>query len=433
MKVVIIAGGKGTRMGGLTQTIPKPMIPIAGKPILEHQIELVRRYGLTDVVVLTGYKGNVIEDYFGDGRRCGVDIMYCREDAPLGTAGAVKEIEDFINSDFLVLYGDLIMDMDLDSLVSTHLSRKPMATIVVHPNDHPYDSDIVEVDEEDRVTAFYNKPHKEGVYYRNLVNAAVYAMSPMIMKYIPKGAFSDFARDIFPRVMGSGETICAYNTPEYIKDIGTMERLSEVEADIISGKVGRLNKRNKRKAVFIDRDGVMNPEPDLSRPVDGFELYPGTTEAVKSLNKSEYLSVVVTNQPAVAKGFITMDDLNAVHAKLETLLGQDRAYIDRIYYCPHHPEKGFEGEVSEYKMDCDCRKPRTGLIEKAIKDLNIDIDGSFIIGDRTVDIMTGINAGLKTVLVRTGYAGGDGKYRCEPDFVFENLKDAVDFIIGVRP
>lgn len=428
MKVIILAGGKGSRMGDITREVPKPMVRIAGNPILEHQIDLVKRFNLKELIILTGYKGEVIENHFGDGKEWGVNITYRREATPLGTAGAVKEIEDCLDDDALVLYGDIIMDIDLDLFRSYHSAKRPIATIVAHPNDHPYDSDILDITDDNRVIAFHNKPHEKNIL-RNLVNAAMYIISPKIMNYIPGGSFSDFAKDIFPKLIISNEPVYAYNTPEYIKDIGTVERLKEVEADMLSGKIRRLNKKNRRKAVFIDRDGVINYESELLN-TGGFELYPETPESIKKINKSEYLAVIVTNQPAVAKGFITIGELNAVHAMMETLLAYDGAYIDRTYYCPHHPDRGFEGEVPEYKTECDCRKPRTGLIDRAIKELNIDIGCSYMIGDRTVDIMTGINAGLKTILVRTGYAGKDGKYRCEPDFTFENLREAVDFVIG---
>lgn len=429
MKLVILAGGKGTRMGTITKTIPKPMIHLADKPILEHQIEFAKRYGIEEIIILSGYEGEVIENYFNDGKRWGVEILYHRENIPLGTSGAVKEIEDWLHDDFLVFYGDIVIDIDLDSFISFHLKRKPIATIVVHPNDHPYDSDLIEVDEHNRVITIHNKPHQDGVFFRNLVNAAVYIFSPNILKHIPNGIYSDFGKDIFPKLVASGESIYAYNTPEYIKDIGTLNRLKEVENDLTSGKVARLNKKNKRKAILIDRDGVLNFEVDLLRNADELELLPEAPDAIKKLNKSDYLSVVVTNQPVIAKGFTSEKELNEIHSKLETLLSFNHAYFDRIYYCPHHPEKGFKGERQKYKIDCNCRKPKTGMIEKAISELNIDEENSFLIGDSTIDIMTGINAGLKTILVRTGYAGDDGRIQCEADFCFENLRESVDFIV----
>lgn len=429
MKVVILAGGKGARLGDITKNIPKPMIHLAGKPILEHQIELGKRYGFSEFIILTGYKSKIIKDYFYDGSSWDVNIQYREENVPLGTSGAVKEIEDILSEDFLVFYGDMVMDIDLNSFVTYHSSLKPTATVFVHPNDHPYDSDIVAVDNNGRVVAFHSKPHKKGVYYRNLTNAALYILSPSILKYIERGRYSDFGKDIFPKMVSVGESIYAYNSPEYIKDVGTKERLEEVENDFLSGRIKRFNKKLKRNVVFLDRDGVLNVEVDnLSNPEE-LKLLPNTEKAIRKLNKSDYLTVVVTNQSVIAKGLASEKDVDDIHAKLESLLGEKNAYINRIYYCPHHPERGFLGERKEYKIKCDCRKPKTGMLEKATKELNIELNDSFMIGDRTVDIFTGIKAGLKTILVKTGYSGEDGKYQCEPDFIFEDLKEAVDFIV----
>ncbi len=428
MKLVVLAGGRGTRMGSLTADMPKPMVRLAGKPILEHQIELAKRYGFRDIHILTGHLGHAIEEYVGDGSRWDVAIRCTREQEPLGTAGAVRQIADFLTEDFLVFYGDVMMDVDLDSFVRFHRQFKPMASIMVHPNDHPYDSDLVEATPDDRVIAIHNKPHAVGALHRNLVSAALYCLSPRILRQVEPGAFADFGRNIFPQCLARGADIRAYNTREYIKDIGTVQRLVEVEHDVCSGRVARFNRGHALGAIFLDRDGVLNSDEEPLQKPEQMALYPGVAEAVKALNKSERLSVVVTNQPLVAKGMISEADLEAIHAKLEALLSANGAYLDRIYHCPHHPERGHAGERPEYKINCNCRKPRTGLIVEAVTDLNIDLADSFIIGDRTVDIMTGRNAGVATILVRTGSAGTDGITPCDPDFTCDDLADAVQFI-----
>lgn len=429
MKLVILAGGKGNRMGSLTSSIPKPMVPLAGKPILEYQLELAKKYDLNDVMISTGYRGDIIREYFNNGEQWGLNIQYIADPFPLGTAGAVKGIERDLTEDFILFYGDTMMDLDLKSLVSFHHAKNGIATLVVHPNDHPYDSDLLNIDEHNRVTAFYSKPHNQENYHRNLVNAALYVLTPEIFEYIEKDNFSDFGKDIFPRLISLNKSLYAYNTTEYIKDIGTVERLKEVEEDYLSGKVQRLNRSNKQKAVFIDRDGVINFEAEPLDKPDKFKLLPGVEEALKTLNRSDYLAVVVTNQPIIAKGFASEKRVREIHNYMENILGEQRAYIDRIYYCPHHPEKGYEGEHKEYKIACKCRKPDTGMIDKATIEMNIDLYQSFIIGDRTVDIMTGINSNLHTVLVRQGYAGEDKKYACRPDFIFKDLLEAVQFIV----
>jgi mannose-1-phosphate guanylyltransferase / phosphomannomutase len=429
LKVVILAGGKGTRMGSLSAKLPKPMVLLAGKPILQHQLENAKAYGFDDIIMLTGYREEVIQEYFGDGSGFGVNIEYVIDKNPLGTAGSAKELEGKINETFLVFYGDTIMDINLNNLIKFHNSKKGLVTLVVHPNDHPFDSDILEVDENNRVHKFIRKPHKSDQYYQNLVNAALYVFEPQIFNYMEKNEYADFGKDIFPDMVTQGVSIYGWNTTEYIKDIGTVERLKKVEADFLSGKVQRMNHKNKQKAIFLDRDGVINLEDEPIDSPDKLKLLQGVPEALKKINESDYLSIIVTNQPMIAKGFASEEQLREVHNYLETILGMNSTYLDRIYYCPHHPEKGYLGERPELKIPCSCRKPETGMVELAAQEMNIDLSQSFIIGDRTVDLMMGEKAGLNKILVKQGSAGLDGKYECIPDHIFDDLLKAVNFIV----
>lgn len=428
MQLIILAGGKGTRMGELARQLPKPMIPIAGKPLLEHQIDLARRYGITDVILLTGYRGEVIEDYFGDGADFGVRIRYHRETSPLGTAGALKAVEPWIEGDFLVFYGDIVMDVDLDRLMAFHASHGPLATLVVHPNNHPHDSDLLAMNASGRITAFYPKPRPSDAYHRNLVNAALYVMSPRLLWAIPPGQFADLGRDIFPALVGDGQAVFGYNTPEYLADVGTPERFGQVEADLLAGHVARRNRSRPRPAAFLDRDGVLNVERGhINRPED-LELLPGVAAAVRQLNAAGYLTVVVTNQSNVAKGFCSEEQLDRIHARLETLLGQEQAWLDRIYYCPHHPDKGFAGERAELKIVCNCRKPATGLIDRAVEELNIDRARSFLVGDQPRDIAAGRAAGLTTFLIHNGTGVPEAASPVRPDYVCDSLAAAVAIV-----
>ena len=167
------------------------------------------------------------------------------------------------------------------------------------------------------------------------------------------------------------------------------------------------NLKNKQKAVFLDRDGTINRYVGFLRDIDDFELLPGVAEAVKRINASGYLAIVVTNQPVIARGEVTFEQLHEIHNKMETLLGAEGAYLDGIYYCPHHPHKGYEGEVPELKFDCECRKPKPGMLLKAAKDFNIDLAASWMIGDGENDIEAGKAAGCKTSLVGRGEYGQD--------------------------
>jgi len=432
MIAFILAGGKGTRLKGITpDNMPKPMVNIAGKPILQYQIEFLAKNYLKKVVLSIGYGAEAIKKYFGDGERFGLEIKYSEESELLGTAGAFKYAEPFFNDakDILVLYGDIIFDIDLNRLIEFHRSHSGLGTLLVHPNDHPFDSDLLEANRANKIMKFISKPHPADQYYQNLVNAGIYILKPEITRFIESERKLDFGQDVFPALIDAGKYFHAYRTSEYVKDVGSVQRHKEVEQDILNGKINRRNLINKQKAIFLDRDGVINKEVSyLCRP-EQLELLDGSALAVKKINDSDYLAIVVTNQSAVARGLCSEEDIAEVNKKLDMLLGENHAFLDNIYYCPHHPDKGFEGENKQYKIDCECRKPKTGMIGQAQRDFNIDLKKSFIIGDTTSDVMTGINAGIKTVLVRTGYAGKDRKYDCRPDFIFENLEEAVDFII----
>jgi len=432
MKVVIIAGGKGTRIASINREIPKAMFPVAGKPVLEYQIELAKRYGFLEIILAIGHLGNVIENYFHDGSDWGVSIEYYKEEIALGTAGALPYLKGKLSEDFFVFYGDTIMDIKLDDMLNFHIKKKADATLFLHPNDHPYDSDLVEILDNGRITNFFSKPHSEGFVYKNLVNAALYILSPKIIDYIPVNHKSDFGNNIFPFCLESGLMLYGYISAEYIKDMGSPDRLLKIESDIISGKVSRLNKDFMRKAIFLDRDGVINKEVNNLKHVSEFELLDGVPEAIKKINQSDFLAIVITNQPVIAKGMCTLHELKKIHTKMEYLLGLERAYLDKIYFCPHHPDKGFAGEIEELKIECSCRKPNIGMIERAVEEFNIDLHNSYFIGDSTTDIQTGTNAGLQTILVNTGYAGKDKKFDVLPSFKSENLLSAIDGILTLE-
>jgi len=430
VKLAILAGGKGTRLG--LKKIPKPMVQIGGKPNLEHQLCLAKRYGIEDIYILSNHMAGVIKHHLGDGSVFGINITHIVEQNPLGTAGAVRQLENTINERFLLFYGDVVLNMDLDCFVAFDKESYSLATIVVHPNDHPYDSDLVEINEEKFVTGFHSKEHKTHDYCGNLVNAGAYILSPEIFEHIPNQGYSDFGRDIFPSILKSKKSIRAYKTAEYLKDIGTVDRLKKVRADFANGKVKRSSKKNKMPAVFIDRDGTLTREVHLLHRIEDLDLLAHSDSAIRMINDSDFMCFIVSNQSVVARNLCNISTMKQIHNKLETLLGRESAYLNDIYFCPHHPDKGYPEENPIFKIDCDCRKPGIGMIDRAVKEYNVDIETSWIVGDTTTDMQTGRNAGLQTVLVRTGKGGKDGKFQCDPDFVFDNLEAAVEFILKGR-
>jgi histidinol-phosphate phosphatase family protein len=434
-QLIILAGGAGTRLRARLGDLPKPMIPVAGKPLLEHQVELAKKYGFTDLIFFVHYRADLIEQHFGNGEKFGVRIRYILEKEPLGTAGAVLAGFEHLAERFVVLYGDTMVNVDLERIWHAHEQAGAVATLLLHPNDHPFDSDLVEVDAESRVLAFHNRPHPPNIWRQNLVNAGLYVLEKSALAKFsesriqnPESKILDFGKDVFPALVARGEKLLGYNSPEFIKDIGTPERYDRISAQFAAGIVQRSSLASPQRAVFLDRDGTIIPDMDCLRTADGLELLPGAAEAIHQLNLAGWRTVVVTNQPVVAKGWCSEAELQNIHNKLESLLGLEHAFLDRIYFCPHHPEKGFPGERPELKINCNCRKPKIGMIEKAVADLNIDLAQSWLIGDTTTDVQTAKNARLKSILVGTGSAGRDGKFEAPPDFTFASLLAAARFI-----
>ena len=405
MKVVIMAGGKGTRIASIASDIPKPMIKIGDKPILEHEIECLKKQGLTDIIITVSHLGNIIMEYFGDGSKIspatgkefGVNIEYFVEETPLGNAGALFKIKNKLKSDFLLLNADSLFNVDFNRFIKFHKENKALVTLFTHPNSHPYDSGLIITDENNIVLEWLNKEDERPVWYNNRVNAGLHIISPQILeKNIDKEKI-DLDRDLLKPLAGTGK-MYAYNSPEYVKAMGTPERYYSVCNDLLSGKVFNKNLINKQKAIFLDRDGTVNEYVGFLRNIDEFKLIENTAEAIKKINSSE-LAIIVTNQPVIARGEVTYEELNQIHKKMETLLGQEGAYLDGIYYCPHHPKCGFEGEIKELKIECECRKPKPGMLLDAAKDFNIDLEKSWIIGDSENDILAGKNAKCNTAYI----------------------------------
>lgn len=425
-----MAGGKGTRLSSYTKDIPKPMVEINNKPILQYQIENFISYGIKDIILIIGYLGEKIIDYFGDGKKFGVDIEYFTEDTPLGTAGALYFLRDKLQGDFILVFGDILFDIDINRFYDFHKMKFSIATLFVHPNSHPFDSDIIILDSNSRVIGIDSKNNTRNYYYSNCVNSGLYFFNYAVLEYIQEPKKLDLEKDIISNIIKDRNNIYGYISPEYVKDMGTYERLEKVTEDVNNSTVKSKNLAYEQKCIFLDRDGTVNKYKGLLYDMDEFELEADAAEAIKEINSSGYLCILITNQPVVARNLCTIEDIERIHKKMETLLGEQGAYLDDIVYCPHHPDHGYEGENKDYKIECNCRKPKIGMIENCVKKFNIDLSKSFIIGDTTIDIMTGINAGLKTILLRTGEAGNDKKFDVKADYAFNTLKEAVSAIKG---
>ena len=419
MKVVIMAGGKGTRISSVASDIPKPMIKVEGAPVLEREIECLKDQGFDDIIMTVSHLGNIIMDYFGDGsgnspatgKPFGVHIEYYFEKEPLGNAGALFKIKDKLTSDFLLLNADAMFDVDFNRFVAFHQKHGGLVTLFTHPNSHPYDSGLIIANKNGSVEKWLAKEDERPQYYRNRVNAGLHVINPKVLELVGINADSvgkvdangkpvkvDLDRQLLKPLAGTGKMFC-YDSPEYVKDMGTPERYYSVCKDCEESRISAKNLKNKQKAIFLDRDGTINKYVGFLRNIDDFELIDGVAEAIRKINESGYLAIVTTNQPVIARGEVSFEELEEIHNKMETLLGKEGAYLDAIYYCPHHPHKGYEGERPELKIECDCRKPKPGMLLNAAADFNIDLSQSWMVGDGENDVKAGLNAGCKTALI----------------------------------
>lgn len=435
MKTVIMAGGRGTRISSIVSGIPKPMIPIEGKPVLEHEIICLREQGFTDLIITVSHLGSVIMDYFGDGSRFGVKIQYYNEEKPLGNAGALFKIRSQLTEDFLLINADAIFDIDFNRLADFHKKHGALVTLFAHPNSHPYDSGLLILDKDGHVKQWLTKEDVRPQWYKNRVNAGLHIVNPKALDMTGINADDigkeidgkilkvDLDRQVLKPLCGSGQIIC-YTSPEYLKDMGTPDRYESVCRDFKEGRIKAKNLQHKQKAIFLDRDGTINKYVRFLRNIDDFELLPDVAEAIREINESGYLAIVVTNQPVIARGELSFAELDRIHDKMETLLGEKGAYLNAIYYCPHHPDKGFAGEVEELKIECNCRKPKPGMLLKAVEDFNIDLSQSWMIGDSENDIMAGKTAGCRTVFL------GDKSFGQNKSA--KDLLEAVNYLLSLK-
>lgn len=411
MKTVIMAGGRGTRISKVVSDVPKPLIKIGNETVIEYEIQCLKSQGFYDFIITVSYMADKMIQYLGNGDQFGVHIEYYIEPQPLGNAGALFRIWDKLSDDFLLINADSIFDIDMNRFIDYHKKKGGLATILTHPNDHPFDSGLIISNKDGSVECWLTKEDARPQWYKNRVNAGIHILNKRVLDDFDISTISgewnaeeknavkiDLDRNILKPLAGTGKLFC-YDSPEYIKDMGTPKRLESVIRDFKSGLIVSKSLCRKQRAVFLDRDGTINRYVGFLKDIDNFELIDGVSEAIRLINRLGYLAIVVTNQPVIARGEVSETYLDEIHRKMETLLGEEGAYIDAIYYCPHHPDSGYDGEVKKLKINCDCRKPKPGMLIQAAKDFNINLKESWMIGDSKSDIMAGSSAGCKTALI----------------------------------
>jgi histidinol-phosphate phosphatase family protein len=441
MHAVIIAGGSGVRAAAMTGgRIPKALLPVAGVPIICRQMRVLRREGVTRLSVLAGHLGERMRPALEpEAAALGLELQIMAELMPLGTAGCLTSLAPAAR-ETLIVYGDMLFDIALAPFLEFHRRKNALLTVVAHPNDHPRSSDLI-VEQDGMVQQILPRGRPRPHDHRNLVPAGLYLASPAFFAELEPGAKADMVNDVLPRLIAAGLPIAAYNTPEYLRDVGSPARHALAERDLQAGGVEALNRAHPRPAIFFDCDGVLNEEPGepgIVAPAD-VKPIPGAGAAVRRARQAGLLTVAVTNRPQVAKGLVTFEGLDHILGRLEALLAEDGGVLDRIYFCPHYPQSGFEGEIAALKIRCECRKPGALLLRQALADLPIDRLRSMLIGDSLRDIGAARGIGIWAYGVRTGYGCRDHeRFRREagvppvPDLMFETVSEAVEFGIGYR-
>jgi histidinol-phosphate phosphatase family protein len=393
----IVAGGRATRMGALCAQVPKALLPIGDVPLLLHQLRLLGSAGVREVTILTGHQGDAIEAFLRTACPADLRVEILREKEPLGSGGCLLAARR--DSRLAVLLGDVMINMALSEMLDAHAASGASATMVVHPNDHPQDSDLVGCDVKGRVVQLLRRPRAPELLARNLVSAGAFVFEPSFWQAASGTTPLDLVHDLIGSAIETGRHVQAYSTCEYLKDLGTRARYEAVLADERSGRIRRAHRSHRRAAAFLDRDGTLNRAVGHVRRPDQLELCAGAAAAVRQLNQAGVLVVVVTNQPVLARGECDERALAAIHARLETVLAEEGAYLDAIYVCPHHPDGGYPGEVGELKIPCPCRKPEPGMIETAVRELPVDLSRSAVFGDSWRDRALAERVGIPAYVV----------------------------------
>jgi len=441
VQIVILAGGLGTRLAARTNGQPKPMAKLVNFSLIEHQIRFCKSLGFKNFAILASHQSEVLREHIIRLAISDIEINFHVEKIPGGTAGALIEFGSKLHDTIIVIYGDTFLTVDLLDMLSCHLkdmkNQHYLGSILVHPNSHPHDSDLISIDTNNWITGISGYPHANWLNKRNLVNAALYILDNQKFCKLnyPKIGHKkiDIAKDLIPSFLEKGFKLRAVHNRWFIKDCGTPDRLDHVSNAIINGHLNAVLGDKARSVVFVDRDGCINKEVGYVTSPEKLEIFPQAIQGIKKINNNNIPVICVTNQPVIARGDTTFDELRQIHSKLDFELGTHGAFLNDLLICPHHPDRGYSGEIPELKIECNCRKPKVGMALQACNKFNINFSSSWMIGDTTTDVKFAETLGMNSILVRTGFGGTDKRELSSPDFIFDNLNEAADFIVDEYP
>jgi histidinol-phosphate phosphatase family protein len=398
----VLAGGLGTRLRSVVADRPKVLAQVRARPFLAYLLDQLAAAGCRSVVLCTGFLGEHVSRVFGNNYGP-LRLFYSQEEKPLGTGGALRLALSKIESDpVLVMNGDSYCNIDLNAFCDWHYQRQAMVSMALARVAQTQRYGRVKLDADAHIIEFAEKKERRG---QGWINAGVYFLSQEVLRSIPEGTGISLEHDVFPGWVGHG--LYGYSTLGSFLDIGTPEDFAAAE-HFFAG----INETQQRQFIILDRDGTIIEERQYLSQPEQVTLIPGVGTALRELRQMGFGLVVITNQSAIGRGFFDHGQLERIHQRLEQLLEREGVHLDGLYICPHMPDD-----------DCDCRKPKPGLMRKAAKELGFSPQKSIVIGDKACDIDMGRMAGALTFLVRTGY-GAQIEHTVEADFVVDDLSVA---------
>jgi histidinol-phosphate phosphatase family protein len=409
---VVLAGGRGTRSADPARA--KLAQEIGGEPLMAWHVRLLSGSEISEALVVAGHLGEQVQALCDTFDHADVRVRVIHEDEQRGTMAALRlAADDTVADEFLVILGDILVSFPVDDFLDAWRISGAGVAVAVHPSTHPEDSDAVFPTHDGRVLVVPKTGSRDHI--PNMSSAGLFAITRSAL--IAYAGLGDIGSDVLPVAAADGD-LFAYVSSHYFKDTGTPRRLAAAEEDYASGAFSRRGSLKTRPALFLDRDGIINPAlPEVYDPAE-YHLLPGVAQAIRSVNSTGNPVLVVTNQPSIAKGFMTFQTHQEIRARMDRLLGVEGAFVDDYAYCPHHPETGFAGEVTELKVTCTCRKPAPGmLLELAVRH-RLDLSRSVMVGDTNRDAQAATAAGVAFIL-----AGQDSDMN-PPDAILKALKAA---------
>ena len=381
---MILAGGRGTRSAD--PSTPKIAQQIAERSLLQWHLDLLAESSIDEVLIVTGHLGDEVAGLLDAADTHDLKVRIVHEDRPAGTVPALRLAAEHTDADaFLVILGDVWTSFPIDPFVQQWLESGKNVAAIVHPSLHPSDSDAVIPQPDGSVTVISKKTRNQGsptALIRNMSATGVFALNRSAIN--DHTSAKDIGSDLLADAASQGE-LFAYVSSHYFKDTGTPDRLAKARHDWDTGAFSRRGSTHPRPALILDRDGVINPAlPEVYRP-QSLTLLPGVAQNIAKANARGVPVLVATNQPGLAKGFMTYEEHEAIRSRLDELLIAEGAFVDDYSYCPHHPDTGFDGEVPELKIPCACRKPAPGMLLELIHHHTMEPSTSLMVGDSDRD------------------------------------------------